>query len=170
MNTCHWKHLFIVVVSCFSVFSFICVFRRNSVILADEMGLGKTIQVISFLSYLFNAHQLYGPFLLVVPLSTMTAWQREFEAWDPNMNVVVYIGDLNSRNMVRITTFVKVYFEQGVLNRWPMNHVVLKMYSNIRYIWPSTADKGNTCGPPWSMTRNSWLLLHVLRLLRHQLV
>ena len=64
------------------------------------MGLGKTIQVISFLSYLFNAHQLYGPFLLVVPLSTMTAWQREFEAWDPDMNVVVYIGDLNSRNMV----------------------------------------------------------------------
>ena len=69
-------------------------------ILADEMGLGKTIQVISFLSYLFSAHQLYGPFLLVVPLSTMTAWQREFEAWDPEMNVVVYIGDLNSRNMV----------------------------------------------------------------------
>ncbi|XP_072037799.1 LOW QUALITY PROTEIN: chromodomain-helicase-DNA-binding protein 1-like [Amphiura filiformis] len=75
--------------------------KRNSVILADEMGLGKTIQVISFLSYLFNAHQLYGPFLLVVPLSTMTAWQREFEAWDPEMNVVVYIGDLNSRNQIR---------------------------------------------------------------------
>ncbi|XP_038068457.1 chromodomain-helicase-DNA-binding protein 1-like isoform X2 [Patiria miniata] len=75
--------------------------KKNSVILADEMGLGKTIQVITFLSYLYNAHQLYGPFLIVVPLSTMTSWQREFAAWDPNMNVVVYIGDLNSRNMIR---------------------------------------------------------------------
>eukprot|EP00061_Rhincodon_typus_P018974 g48381.t1 len=70
----------------------------NSVILADEMGLGKTIQTISFLSNLFNQHQLYGPFLLVVPLSTVTSWQREFEIWEPNMNVVVYIGDVMSRN------------------------------------------------------------------------
>ena len=73
-------------------------------ILADEMGLGKTIQVIAFLSYLYNAHQLYGPFLIVVPLSTMTSWQREFGIWDPDMNVVVYIGDLNSRNMVCLKT------------------------------------------------------------------
>lgn len=29
------------------------------------MGLGKTIQTISFLSYLFHQHQLYGPFLIV---------------------------------------------------------------------------------------------------------
>lgn len=75
-------------------------FRCNSVILADEMGLGKTIQTISFLSYLFHQHQLYGPFLLVVPLSTLTSWQREFETWAPDMNVVVYLGDVMSRKTV----------------------------------------------------------------------
>nr|XP_006823398.1 PREDICTED: LOW QUALITY PROTEIN: chromodomain-helicase-DNA-binding protein 2-like [Saccoglossus kowalevskii] len=75
--------------------------KENGVILADEMGLGKTIQAIAFLSYLFNTYQLYGPFLLVVPLSTMTAWQREFEIWAPDLNVVVYIGDLVSRNKIR---------------------------------------------------------------------
>ncbi|XP_011474442.1 chromodomain-helicase-DNA-binding protein 2 isoform X1 [Oryzias latipes] len=75
--------------------------RCNSVILADEMGLGKTIQTISFLSYLFHQHQLYGPFLLVVPLSTLTSWQREFETWAPDMNVVVYIGDVMSRKTIR---------------------------------------------------------------------
>ena len=74
--------------------------RCNSVILADEMGLGKTIQTISFLSYLHHHHQLYGPFLLVVPLSTLTSWQREFETWAPDMNVVVYIGDVMSRKTV----------------------------------------------------------------------
>ena len=64
------------------------------------MGLGKTIQTISFLNYLFHEHQLYGPFLLVVPLSTLTSWQREIQLWAPLMNVVVYLGDISSRNMV----------------------------------------------------------------------
>uniref|UniRef100_A0A8C4EQM4 Chromodomain helicase DNA binding protein 2 n=1 Tax=Dicentrarchus labrax TaxID=13489 RepID=A0A8C4EQM4_DICLA len=75
--------------------------RCNSVILADEMGLGKTIQTISFLSYMFHQHQLYGPFLLVVPLSTLTSWQREFDTWAPDMNVVVYLGDVMSRKTIR---------------------------------------------------------------------
>ena len=79
-------------------FSFSC--RENSVILADEMGLGKTIQTIGMLAILYHTYQLYGPFLIVVPLSTVVAWQREFENWGPEMNVVIYLGDVNSRNMV----------------------------------------------------------------------
>uniref|UniRef100_A0A671RH31 Chromodomain-helicase-DNA-binding protein 1-like n=1 Tax=Sinocyclocheilus anshuiensis TaxID=1608454 RepID=A0A671RH31_9TELE len=75
--------------------------KGNSCILADEMGLGKTIQTISFLNYLFHEHQLYGPFLLVVPLSTLTSWQREIQLWAPQINVVVYLGDISSRNMIR---------------------------------------------------------------------
>lgn len=67
------------------------------------MGLGKTIQTISFLNYLFHEHQLYGPFLLVVPLSTLTSWQREIQTWAPQMNAVVYLGDITSRNMVSIS-------------------------------------------------------------------
>ncbi|XP_064609561.1 LOW QUALITY PROTEIN: chromodomain-helicase-DNA-binding protein 1-like [Liolophura sinensis] len=75
--------------------------KGNSVILADEMGLGKTIQTIAFLSYLFNSHQLYGPSIIVVPLSTVVAWQREFEMWAPEMNIIIYLGDITSRNMIR---------------------------------------------------------------------
>ena len=75
--------------------------RRNSVILADEMGLGKTIQSVSFLNYLFHKYQLYGPFLVVVPLSTLDAWQNEFAKWGPDMNVLTYIGDVTSRNIIR---------------------------------------------------------------------
>ena len=69
-------------------------------ILADEMGLGKTIQTISFLNYLFEACDLYGPFLVVVPLSTMAAWQKEFVQWAPQINVVTYLGDVASRETV----------------------------------------------------------------------
>lgn len=75
--------------------------RGNSVILADEMGLGKTVQAISFLNYLFNEHGLYGPFLIVVPLSTISSWQREFELWAPQFNLIVYVGSNVSRQTIR---------------------------------------------------------------------
>ena len=81
----------------------LCIYYREySVILADGMGLGKTIQSISFLSYLYHTQALYGPFLLVVPLSTMASWQKEFDLWAPEINAVVYLGDINSRNIVSI--------------------------------------------------------------------
>ncbi|XP_050433310.1 chromodomain-helicase-DNA-binding protein 1 isoform X2 [Adelges cooleyi] len=77
--------------------------KDNSVILADEMGLGKTIQTICFIYYLFHHYQVHGPFLVVVPLSTMPSWQREFALWAPDINIVTYIGDVESRNIIRET-------------------------------------------------------------------
>lgn len=75
--------------------------HRNNVILADEMGLGKTVQTISFLGWLMYARSITGPFLVVVPLSTIAAWVREFARWVPDMNVVCYTGDAKSREVIR---------------------------------------------------------------------
>nr|CAD7447765.1 unnamed protein product [Timema bartmani] len=58
-------------------------------------------QTICLLYYLFYTHQLYGPFIIVVPLSTMTSWQREFSQWAPEMNIVTYLGDVTSRDIIR---------------------------------------------------------------------
>lgn len=70
-------------------------------ILADEMGLGKTVQTISFLLYLQMEYNIPGPFLVVVPLSTVANWEKEFAKWAPQMNVVTYIGDSPSRECIR---------------------------------------------------------------------
>jgi SNF2 family DNA or RNA helicase len=53
--------------------------------LADEMGLGKTIQTISLLAYLIEFKKNYGPFLIVVPLSTISNWMAEFDKWAPSI-------------------------------------------------------------------------------------
>ena len=74
--------------------------KGNSCILADEMGLGKTIQTITFLNNLFVQHGRAGPFFCCVPLSTLAAWQSEFQKWAPQMNVIAYIGDQSSRTMI----------------------------------------------------------------------
>jgi len=65
------------------------------------MGLGKTMQTIAFLAALMNMHGVYGPFLLLVPLSTLPTWLREFRQWAPQINVIEYIGDVTSRSTVR---------------------------------------------------------------------
>jgi chromodomain-helicase-DNA-binding protein 4 len=70
-------------------------------ILADEMGLGKTIQTVTFLYSLFKEGHCRGPFLVAAPLSTIINWEREFETWAPDMYAVTYIGDKDSRAVIR---------------------------------------------------------------------
>lgn len=75
--------------------------EKKNVILADEMGLGKTIQSVTFLGSLRIECGISGPYLVVVPLSTIAAWKREFKKWCPFLNVVTYRGDRASRAICR---------------------------------------------------------------------
>ena len=75
--------------------------RGTDIILADEMGLGKTIQTVTFLYSLYKEGHCRGPFLIAVPLSTLINWEREFELWAPEFYVVSYVGDKDSRAVIR---------------------------------------------------------------------
>ncbi|XP_032875675.1 chromodomain-helicase-DNA-binding protein 7 isoform X2 [Amblyraja radiata] len=74
-------------------------YNSQNCILADEMGLGKTIQSITFL-YDMYLKGIYGPSLIIAPLSTITNWEREFRTWTA-MNVAVYHGSQASRQMIQ---------------------------------------------------------------------
>ena len=75
--------------------------RGNNVILADEMGLGKTVQTVAFMNWLRHDRQQQGPFIVVVPLSTMPSWAETFDNWTPDVNYVVYNGNEAARNIIR---------------------------------------------------------------------
>ncbi|KAI7581351.1 SNF2 family DNA-dependent chromodomain-containing ATPase, partial [Hortaea werneckii] len=75
--------------------------KGNNVILADEMGLGKTVQTVSFMDWLRHERGQQGPFIVVVPLSTMPAWADTFDNWTPDMNYVVYNGNEAARKVIR---------------------------------------------------------------------
>ncbi|EGV60291.1 hypothetical protein CANTEDRAFT_127398 [Yamadazyma tenuis ATCC 10573] len=75
--------------------------RNENGILADEMGLGKTVQTVAFLSWLIYARRQNGPHIIVVPLSTMPAWQETFEKWAPDLNCIYYVGNSASRRVIR---------------------------------------------------------------------
>jgi len=64
-------------------------YKRHSCILADEMGLGKTVQIVSYIEHIYRVEKIHRPFLVVVPLSTVEHWRREFLGWT-NMVCCVY--------------------------------------------------------------------------------
>lgn len=68
------------------------------------------MQTISFLQYLFHQIKVFGPFLIVVPLSTISSWAREFAKWAPELNMLVYNGNSKSRVVIRDHEF----FVEGI--------------------------------------------------------
>ncbi|KAI0668688.1 SNF2 family N-terminal domain-containing protein [Trametes maxima] len=70
-------------------------------ILADEMGLGKTIQTISLITFLIESKRQRGPYLVIVPLSTMTNWSGEFAKWAPSVTMIAYKGNPTQRKFLQ---------------------------------------------------------------------
>lgn len=77
-------------------------------ILADEMGLGKTLQTLSFLGYLKTFRGINGPFLMVVPKSTLQNWMNEVARWIPKFRAFCLHGDRDER--------------QRIIREWLSNH------------------------------------------------
>lgn len=105
-------------------------------VLADEMGLGKTIQTISLITYLIETKRQPGPFLVIVPLSTLTNWNLEFDKWAPTVSKIVYKGPPNSRKQqqqrirtekfqVLLTTYEYIIKDRPVLSKIKWVHMII---------------------------------------------
>lgn len=112
-----------------------CWHARRSSILADEMGLGKTVQVVSFIEHLRTEENIRGPYLVVVPLSTLQHWRREIEDWT-DMNVCVYhdVGDSRSRSTAKeMRAFIRQmewYYERRTRGLLKFN-ILLTTYETL---------------------------------------
>ena len=105
-------------------------------ILADEMGLGKTIQTISLFCYLIESKGNEGPFLVVVPLTTISNWSMEFDKWAPDIRKIIYKGKKNERPLlaqhlkndkfhVVLTTYEYVLNDKSTLSKVPWQYIVV---------------------------------------------
>ncbi|TWW60922.1 DNA excision repair protein ERCC-6-like [Takifugu flavidus] len=104
-------------------------------ILADDMGLGKTIQVISFLSGMYDS-ELVKHTLLIMPTSLITNWTKEFAKWTPGMRVKEFhgtskgersrnLGKVQRRGGIVITTYTML------MNNWQQ----LSSYNGKEFTW-----------------------------------
>lgn len=105
-------------------------------ILADEMGLGKTIQTISLITYLIERKQENGPYLVIVPLSTLTNWNLEFDKWAPTISKIVYKGPpvvrrtqqdkiRQGRFQVLLTTYEYIIKDRTILSKIKWFHMII---------------------------------------------
>lgn len=105
-------------------------------ILADEMGLGKTIQTIALITYLIEVKRWSGPFLVIVPLSTITNWTVEFEKWAPSVRKIVYKGPPNARKslqgqvrggdfQVLLSTYEYIIKDRPLLSKVKWQHMII---------------------------------------------
>ncbi|KAK7468468.1 ATP-dependent DNA helicase Snf21 [Stygiomarasmius scandens] len=105
-------------------------------ILADEMGLGKTIQTISLVSFLIEVKRQRGPYLVIVPLSTMTNWSGEFAKWAPSIKMIAYKGNPAQRRalqgelrvgnfQVLLTTYEYIIKDRPHLSKFKWVHMII---------------------------------------------
>ncbi|KAK3584043.1 hypothetical protein CHS0354_018347 [Potamilus streckersoni] len=153
-------------------------------ILADEMGLGKTIQTIGLITYLMEKKKVNGPFLIIVPLSTLSNWMIEFEKWSPSVIKIPYKGSPNVRKAlapqlkagkfnVLLTTYEYIIKDKGTLSkiRWKYmivdeghrmknHHCKLTQVLNTHYLAPHRVLLTGT--PLQNKLPELWALLNFL--------
>ncbi|KAF8792571.1 transcription activator BRG1-like [Argiope bruennichi] len=105
-------------------------------ILADEMGLGKTVQTIALITYLIEKKRVHGPYLIIVPLSTLSNWMLEFDRWAPTVIKHAYKGSPNIRRQIAsslkatkfnvvLTTYEYVIKDKAVLAKVRWKYMII---------------------------------------------
>ncbi|XP_015206337.2 chromatin-remodeling ATPase INO80 isoform X2 [Lepisosteus oculatus] len=95
-------------------------------ILADEMGLGKTVQSIALLAHLAERDNIWGPFLIISPASTLNNWHQEFTRFVPKFKVLPYWGNPHDRKVIR-----KFWSQKTLYTQDAPFHVVITSYQLV---------------------------------------
>lgn len=61
----------------------------------------QTVQSISLLAHLAEKHDIWGPFLVVAPASTLHNWQQELSRFVPKLKALPYWGNVKDRTTLR---------------------------------------------------------------------
>ncbi|KAG1843860.1 SNF2 family N-terminal domain-containing protein [Suillus tomentosus] len=101
-------------------------------ILANEMSLGKTVQSISLLAYLAEVHDIWGPFLVVAPASTLHNWQQEITRFVPVLEQKRISYDKDTPFHVLITSYQLVTQDQQYFQHVKWQYMVLDEAQNIK--------------------------------------
>lgn len=75
------------------------------------MGLGKTMQVALFLEYLAVECNIWGPHLIVAPLSVLSSWQAELARWAPSLRVLLFYGSEGERSRLLARSVLPGHFD-----------------------------------------------------------
>lgn len=99
----------------------------------------QTVQSISLLAYLAETHDIWGPFLVVAPASTLHNWQQEITRFVPRLKALPYWGNAKDRTTLRkFWSKKEISYDQDA----PF-HVLITSYQLVRkklHIYLGVAD------------------------------
>lgn len=76
-------------------------FMQLRFVLILSRGLGKTVQSISLMAWLAETQNIWGPFLVIAPASTLHNWQQEVTRFAPTLKTLPYWGSIKDRKTLR---------------------------------------------------------------------
>ncbi|RKO93401.1 P-loop containing nucleoside triphosphate hydrolase protein, partial [Blyttiomyces helicus] len=89
-------------------------------------GLGKTVQSISLMAHLAEHHNIWGPFLVITPASTLHNWQQEVAKFTPQLKALPYWGNQADRKVLR-----KFWSKKKLYAKDAPFHVLITSYQLI---------------------------------------
>lgn len=100
------------------------------------MGLGKTIQTVALITYLMEVKKINGPYLIIVPLSTISNWTLELDKWASDVVKIVFKGDKDQRKRIEpkirkgefnvlLTTYDYVLKEKSLLGKIKWKYMII---------------------------------------------
>jgi ATP-dependent helicase STH1/SNF2 len=91
------------------------------------------------ITFLIESKRQRGPYLVIVPLSTMTNWSGEFAKWAPGVKTIAYKGNPAQRRTIQaelrynnfqvlLTTYEYIIKDRPHLSKIKWVHMIIGTY------------------------------------------
>ena len=105
-------------------------FNGCHAILADDVGLGKITQIIGFIARCKSNYKISKTYIIIAPLSRLRHWKNEFHRWCPRIKSLLYHGNKNEREMLRMNGLKNHIEIRNTINRRTGKEVSYTVYKD----------------------------------------
>ena len=100
------------------------------------------------MTFLIERKKQPGPYLVIVPLSTLTNWTLEFQKWAPSVTTLVYKGSPAVRRQLQnnirmgafqvlLTTYEYIIKDRPFLSKYKWVHMIIGTCIALLSIYPA---------------------------------
>ena len=74
---------------------------KIATVIYNTLSSWQTVQSIALMAHLAEVENIWGPFLVIAPASTLHNWQQEISRFAPDLKALPYWGNVKDRTILR---------------------------------------------------------------------